>query len=163
MQSQIRLALTLAISPRRGDHQWLCREKSAAGEPSPALEMILRLLGERIRRNAISRFEPLNLGGRQCRAGVSPALRARQREHCVGFADLGRRDACPTFRFMGSLHLRQSDAHWDQEPTVDFLSPIGGEDQGEGARFMGRAGVKDYVSSEGEWFGYWWKERKNSE
>jgi hypothetical protein len=33
----------------------------------------------------------------QSRAGVSPAPRARQREQCVGFADAGRRDACPTF------------------------------------------------------------------
>src|SRR5579862_9732099 len=32
----------------------------------------------------------------QSRAGVSPAPRARQREQCVGFADAGRRDACPT-------------------------------------------------------------------
>jgi type II restriction enzyme len=32
----------------------------------------------------------------QSRAGVSPAQRARQREQSVGFADAGRRDACPT-------------------------------------------------------------------
>jgi type II restriction enzyme len=33
---------------------------------------------------------------RQSRAGVSPAQRARQREQSAGFADAGRRDACPT-------------------------------------------------------------------
>ena len=32
----------------------------------------------------------------QSRAGVSPAQRARQREQSTGFADAGRRDACPT-------------------------------------------------------------------
>jgi 23S rRNA pseudouridine2457 synthase len=35
-------------------------------------------------------------GDRQSRAGVSPAQRARQREQFVGFANVGRRDACPT-------------------------------------------------------------------
>jgi general secretion pathway protein I len=38
---------------------------------------------------------------RQRRAGVSPALRARQREQNVGFADVGRRDACPTLLVHG--------------------------------------------------------------
>jgi hypothetical protein len=32
---------------------------------------------------------------KKCRAGVSPAQRARQREQYVSFADAGRRDACP--------------------------------------------------------------------
>jgi hypothetical protein len=32
----------------------------------------------------------------QSRAGVSPVQRARQREQSAGFADAGRRDACPT-------------------------------------------------------------------
>jgi nifR3 family TIM-barrel protein len=40
-------------------------------------------------------------GSEQSRAGVPPARRARQREQrcesSVGFADMGRRDACPTF------------------------------------------------------------------
>src|SRR5437867_6494789 len=41
-------------------------------------------------------------GRAQRRAGVSPAQRARQRERfrSVGVADGGRRDACPTLRFM---------------------------------------------------------------
>ena len=30
------------------------------------------------------------------RAGVLPAQRALLREQCIGFADPGRRDACPT-------------------------------------------------------------------
>jgi hypothetical protein len=32
----------------------------------------------------------------ECRAGVSPAQRARQREQGLNLADLGRRDTCPT-------------------------------------------------------------------
>src|SRR5437867_13421018 len=41
-------------------------------------------------------------GRAQRRAGVPPAWRARQRERfrSVGVADGGRRDACPTLRFM---------------------------------------------------------------
>ena len=47
MQSVKRLAITLTLSPRRGNHQWTCREKSLTGGPSPALEKLLPLLGER--------------------------------------------------------------------------------------------------------------------
>jgi len=45
MQSETRLALTLTLSPRRGNHQWPRKEKSATGEHSPSLETILPLLG----------------------------------------------------------------------------------------------------------------------
>jgi hypothetical protein len=47
MQSQTRLALTLTLSPRRGNHQWQRWKKSTNGEHSPALENVLPLLGER--------------------------------------------------------------------------------------------------------------------
>src|SRR5207237_7964439 len=52
----------------------------------------------------------------QRRAGFQPARRARQRERfrSVGVADGGRQDACPTLRFMESLHL-PSHTHWDHE------------------------------------------------
>ena len=54
----------------------------------------------------------------QRRAGVPPAQRARQRERFrfVGVADLGRRDARPTLRFMESL-LSLWRVHRDHEPT----------------------------------------------
>ena len=55
----------------------------------------------RICRNAFSRFKFWNRGGDQSRAGVPPALRARQREQAGGGAIGGRRDARPTLRFMG--------------------------------------------------------------
>ena len=56
-------------------------------------------------------------GRAQRRAGVPPARRARQRERfrSVGVADGGRRDACPTLRFMGSL-LGLMITNWDHEP-----------------------------------------------
>ena len=43
MQSEVTLALTLTLSPRRGNLQWVGREKSLAGEHSPALEKVLPL------------------------------------------------------------------------------------------------------------------------
>ena len=43
MQSEVTLALTLTLSPRRGNLQWVRREKSLNGEPSPALEKVLPL------------------------------------------------------------------------------------------------------------------------
>ena len=45
MQSEIRPALTLTLSPRRGNPQWPRREKSVISELSPALEKILPLPG----------------------------------------------------------------------------------------------------------------------
>ena len=45
MPSEITLALTLALSPRRGNHPRLRREKSRRSEHSPALEKILPLSG----------------------------------------------------------------------------------------------------------------------
>src|SRR5439155_14087904 len=58
------------------------------------------------------------LGRAQRRAGFQPARRARQRERfrSVGVADGGRQDACPTLRFMESLHSLWR-MHWDHEPT----------------------------------------------
>ena len=54
----------------------------------------------------------------QRRAGIPPARRARQRERfrSVSVADGGRQDACPTLRFMESLHSLWR-MHWDYEPT----------------------------------------------
>src|SRR5437870_13168355 len=48
---------------------------------------------------------------------VQDARRARQREwfRSVGVADGGRRDACPTLRFMESLHSLWR-VRWDDEP-----------------------------------------------
>src|SRR6058998_1551780 len=65
----------------------------------------------------------------QRRAGVPPARRARQRERfrSVGVADGGRRDACPTFRFMESL-LSLLRMHRDHEPTP---SPSQGANRGD--------------------------------
>ena len=45
MQSGVTLALTLTLSPRRGNRQWLRRKNSSNGEPFPALEKILPLPG----------------------------------------------------------------------------------------------------------------------
>ena len=65
----------------------------------------------------------------QCRAGVPPAQRARQRERfrSVGVADGGRQDACPTFQFMESL-LSLSRMHWDHEPTPNPSQEGNGQD-----------------------------------
>ena len=43
VQSEITHALTLTLSPRRGNLQWVRREKSLIGEHSPALEKVLPL------------------------------------------------------------------------------------------------------------------------
>ena len=43
MQSEVTLALTLTLFPRRGNLQWVRREKSLNGEHSPALEKVLPL------------------------------------------------------------------------------------------------------------------------
>ena len=45
MQSEVTLALTLTLSPRRGKRQWPRRKKSLNGEPFPALEKVLPLPG----------------------------------------------------------------------------------------------------------------------
>ena len=45
MESGKKLALTLTLSPRRGNLQWPHREKSLTGEHCPALEKILPLPG----------------------------------------------------------------------------------------------------------------------
>ena len=45
MQSEVTLALTLTLSPRRGNRQWLRWEKSLTGGPIPALEKVLPLPG----------------------------------------------------------------------------------------------------------------------
>src|SRR5262245_55661715 len=42
-QPEIRFALTLTLSPRRGKHQWARRKNSRTGDRSPTLEMILPL------------------------------------------------------------------------------------------------------------------------
>src|SRR5213594_470457 len=65
----------------------------------------------------------------QRRASVPPAQRARQRErfHSVGVADGGRRDACPTLRFMESL-LSLLRMHWDHEPTPNPSQEGNGQD-----------------------------------
>ena len=65
----------------------------------------------------------------QRRAGVPPARRARQRERfpSVGVADGGRRDACPTLRFMGSL-LSVLRMHRDYEPTPNPSQEGNGQD-----------------------------------
>ena len=45
MQSESRLALTLTLSPRRGNFQCMRQEESLIGEHTPALEKVLPLLG----------------------------------------------------------------------------------------------------------------------
>src|SRR5439155_4360129 len=69
----------------------------------------------------------------QCRAGVSPAQRARQRERfrSVGVADGGRRDACPTLRFMEReqpASRRRKPSGLDCSPGSErlTLSPLAG-------------------------------------
>ena len=47
MQSEVTHALTLTLSPRRGNLQWVRREKSLNGEHSPALEKFSLSLRER--------------------------------------------------------------------------------------------------------------------
>ena len=47
MQSEVTLALTLTLAPRRGKLQWPRRKKSLDGEPIPALEKFSLFLGER--------------------------------------------------------------------------------------------------------------------
>ena len=56
MQSETRLALTLTLSPRRGNPQRLRREKSLNGEPCPALEKVLPLPGGEGRREGERAF-----------------------------------------------------------------------------------------------------------
>ena len=48
---------------------------------------------------------------------------------------------------VGRLDLLPADTHWSHGPTVGFLSPTGGEDQGEEARFMGRVRERVNVNS----------------
>ena len=45
MQSEVTPALTLTLSPRRGNRPWPRRKKSSNGEPIPALEKVLPLPG----------------------------------------------------------------------------------------------------------------------
>ena len=45
MQSEITLALTLTLSPRRGNRQWPRRKNSLNSESFSALEKVLPLLG----------------------------------------------------------------------------------------------------------------------
>ena len=45
MQSKVTLALTLTLSPRRGNRQWPRRKNSLNGESFPALEKVLPLPG----------------------------------------------------------------------------------------------------------------------
>src|SRR5437667_12064374 len=81
-----------AIANRRG---------SSVPGRRPALRFMERL-------HSLSRIHWHHEPGRaQRRAGVPPARRARQRERfrSVGVADGGRRDACPTLRFMESLFV----------------------------------------------------------
>jgi hypothetical protein len=56
MQSDSRLALTLTLSPRRGNLKWQRWEKLLNGGHFPALEKFLPLLGERagVRENIAS-------------------------------------------------------------------------------------------------------------
>ena len=68
----------------------------------------------RILRKHFSRFEPLN---RQRQVGLGVLTRPP----CVLDTLDGRgavRRPCPTCRFMESLHLQPSDAHWDHEPEM---------------------------------------------
>src|SRR5262249_49754496 len=54
-QPEVRLALTLTLSPRRGNHQWARRKNSRAGDRSSTLEMIRPLsTGEGRRDCAVS-------------------------------------------------------------------------------------------------------------
>ena len=69
--------------------------------------------GMRILRNESSRFDPLNRPGRVGR-GVLTAPRLSEASSKSGG---GVRTPSPTFRFMGSPNLQQSDAHWDHEPS----------------------------------------------
>ena len=66
----------------------------------------------RILRNNTSRFEPLN---RQKRVGLGVFTPPRPSD-VSSMPGGGVRTPSPTFRFVGSLHLQQSDAHWDHEP-----------------------------------------------
>ena len=45
MQSEVTLALTLTLSPRRGNRQWPRRKNAHDGESFPALEKVLPLPG----------------------------------------------------------------------------------------------------------------------
>ena len=70
-------------------------------------------VGVRILRNESSRFDPLNRPGRVGR-GVLTAPRLSEASSKSGG---GVRTPSPTFRFMGSPNLQQSDVHWDHEPS----------------------------------------------
>jgi len=59
---------------------------------------------------------------RQSRAGISPAPQARQREQRVGFADAGRRDACPTLEAGTDWWLDQFDLTHRRQSRPDTLS-----------------------------------------
>ena len=73
----------------------------------------------------------------QRRAGVPPAQRARQRErfHSVGVADGGRRDACPTLRFI-ERGTELAGGRWG-DGTLNF--PIKAQDSGRRGKLVDRA------------------------
>ena len=74
---------------------------------------------ERILRNKTSRFEPLN---RQRRVGLGVLTPPRSSD-ASSMPGGGVRTPSPTFRFVESLHLQQSDAHWDHEPPLCVWCP----------------------------------------
>src|SRR5438874_5162823 len=99
------------------------RRGSSVPGRRPALRFMERL-------HSLSRIHWDHEPGRaQSRAGVPPARRARQRERfrCVGVADGGRRDACPTLRFMESL-LSFLRGHWNHERTPNPSQEGNGQD-----------------------------------
>ena len=65
---------------------------------------------------------------------------------------------------MESLHLQQSDAHWDHEPKVQSprsagvlagvlqLENLAGKDAGA-PKFMGRAGARENEAVDLDWYG----------
>ena len=104
--------------PGRGRIFSSAGECSTVGDSSRRGHWWFPLLGERARvrilRKHFSRLEPLNRQ-RQVGLGVLTPPRPSGVSSLLGG---GVRTPSPTFRFVGSLHLQLSDAHWDHEPKA---------------------------------------------
>jgi hypothetical protein len=93
MQWVMGFALTLTLSPRRGNQLWPRRERSPDGGPFAVFEKLLPLLGERVgvRESVVSRLHSYGLARplTKCAQGVANTAPVANRRH-------GRLPVCAT-------------------------------------------------------------------